>query len=1053
MNSPAPYEAVFDLNPLSMWIYDTETLRFLAVNEAAVQRYGYTRGEFLRMTLLDIRPPEDVPDLKARIAALGAAPFRSGVRRHRLRDGTIVKVEVSTYPISFNGRAARAAVAIDVSERLAAEMALRDSEERFRKIFFDASAGFAVTDLEGRFVEANQAYCDMVGYTQEELRAIDFSSLTHPDDRPANMELVKELMSGRRESFVIEKRYLQKTGGVVWARVSASLQTDGTGRRVGIFGVAENITDRRLAEQRVLRLNRFYALLSKVNNLIVRVSDGSKLFGDVCKAAVHEGGLRACWIGLIDADSESVTPAGQAGGIEGYLESIRVCTGVAELGRGPFGTAVRGGRVAVCNDAEHDPMFAPWRDAALAHNIRSAAVFPLKEAGRVVGGLVFYADTPGFFDDDEKVLLEEVASQVSFAIDFLEQNARRNAAELALQESESRFRAVFERAMVGICLISKSYRFIDINDRFCEIIGHSRESLLAGANCIDTTHPDDREADAKAVARLLSGEEAVVSLEKRYIRNDGSIVWAQLTLSLPGFADDERQFLGIILDITDRKKAEEERDRLFNFSLDLFAVGRLDGYFTQVNPAFSKCLGWTAEELCSSRWLDFVHPDDQNATIGVAAVLSSGRPIKDFQNRYRCKDGTYRWISWSAHSFAQAGQVFAVGRDVTQHHLLEEQLRQSQRLESVGQLTGGVAHDFNNLLTVIIGNAELLEDELSGDARRRGLAEMISGAAQRGAELTQRLLAFARKQPLNPKAVAVNDLTAGMEPLLRRTLGEHIEIEFVRGGGLWPALVDPAQLESALLNLSLNARDAMPDGGRLTIETGNVRLDQDYADQHVDVQPGQYVMVAVSDSGTGIAPEHLGRVFEPFFTTKETGKGTGLGLAMVYGIIKQSGGHIGIYSEPGEGTTVRLYLPRVSGGQEEAVEAPEKASLAGGTETILLVEDDEMVRRYAHDQLVSLGYRVIEAADGRQGLRIIRAREDIDLLFTDVVMPGGMSGRQLADEARKVRPELKVLYTSGYPENAIVHHGRLDPGVQLLAKPYRRGDLARAIRDSLGGQK
>jgi CheY-like chemotaxis protein len=367
----------------------------------------------------------------------------------------------------------------------------------------------------------------------------------------------------------------------------------------------------------------------------------------------------------------------------------------------------------------------------------------------------------------------------------------------------------------------------------------------------------------------------------------------------------------------------------------------------------------------------------------------------------------------------------------------------------VGQLTGGVAHDFNNLLTVILGNAELLHEQLLDNPRLAPLAGMVVSAGERGAQLTQRLLAFARRQTLDPKAVDINQLVAEMDPLLRRSLGGHIEIEFIRGAGLWPALVDPAQLDNALLNLCLNARDAMPDGGRLTIETGDAHLSEDYAAHNADVRPGQYVMLAVSDTGTGIDPAHVRRVFEPFFTTKAAGKGTGLGLAMIYGFVKQSGGHVSVYSEPGAGTTFRLYLPRAFESATVSRRDVETLPVAGGHETVLLVEDDPMVRRYACDQLVALGYHVIEALSGLQALTILREGQGVDLLFTDVVMPG-MSGRQLADQAMALRPDLKVVFTSGYTENAIVHHGRLDPGVHLLSKPYRREDLARRLREVMG---
>jgi nitrogen-specific signal transduction histidine kinase len=387
--------------------------------------------------------------------------------------------------------------------------------------------------------------------------------------------------------------------------------------------------------------------------------------------------------------------------------------------------------------------------------------------------------------------------------------------------------------------------------------------------------------------------------------------------------------------------------------------------------------------------------------------------------------------------------------DVTSERALEETLRRSQRMEALGQLTGGLAHDFNNLLTVILGNAEMLVEALGHDEQLRGLADMTRMAAERGSELTSRLLAFARRQPLDPRPTDVNRLISGLDGLLRRTLGEHVEVEIVHGGGLWPALVDGAQLESAVLNLCINARDAMPGGGRLTIELANAHLDIAYADLHDEVVPGQYVLVAVSDTGVGMSAETTERAFDPFFTTKSAGGGSGLGLSMVHGFIKQSQGHVKIYSELGEGTTVKLYLPRAARGAAALESRPTPAPTLAGSERILLVEDDELVREHVADQLRDLGYQVTAAADGQAALVELRSDAPFDLLFTDVVMPGGISGRQLADEAQRLRPGLPVLFTSGYTENAIVHQGRLDPGVQLLQKPYRRGDLAMKLRKVL----
>ena len=390
---------------------------------------------------------------------------------------------------------------------------------------------------------------------------------------------------------------------------------------------------------------------------------------------------------------------------------------------------------------------------------------------------------------------------------------------------------------------------------------------------------------------------------------------------------------------------------------------------------------------------------------------------------------------------------------VAERAQVEEALRQSQKMEAVGQLTGGIAHDFNNLLTIIQGNIDAARRHIGeeGEARvQRALSNALVGA-ERAAVLTQRLLAFSRRQPLNPRPVDANKLVTGMGELLHRTLGETIDIETVLAAGLWRIEADPNQLENAILNLAVNARDAMPKGGKLTIETANMHLDRDYAAQNAGALPGQYVSICVSDIGAGMDAETLARAFEPFFTTKEVGKGTGLGLSMVYGFVKQSGGHIKIYSEEGQGTTVRIYLSRLVGGEaEEEERRVEPAPEGSREETILVCEDDDDVRAYTVEVLRELGYRVLEAHDGPSAIRLLERQEGkVDLLFTDVVLPGGMTGAVVAEQARKLRPDLRILFTTGYARNAIVHHGRLDPGVELITKPFAYADLAARIRDML----
>jgi PAS domain S-box-containing protein len=413
-----------------------------------------------------------------------------------------------------------------------------------------------------------------------------------------------------------------------------------------------------------------------------------------------------------------------------------------------------------------------------------------------------------------------------------------------------------------------------------------------------------------------------------------------------------------------------------------------------------------------------------------AHLVISGRPLRD-----------------ASGAISGAALVY---HDVTAARQTEHQLQQAQKLDAIGKLTGGVAHDFNNMLTVITGTTETLVDNLVRQPELQSVAKLIDDAAERCAELIQHLLAFARKQTLQPRNVDINGAVLDIAKLLRPTLGEQIEIETILEREAAASHIDPSQLANSVLNMAINARDAMPGGGKLLLETRNVVLDEAYAQANADVRPGPYVMLAVSDSGTGMPAEVRDKVFEPFFTTKEVGKGSGLGLSMVYGFVKQSGGHIKVYSEEGHGTTIRLYLPPARGRAETSVSTT--APVSGGSETVLVVEDDSLVRNFVVAQLHGLGYKTIAAADSRAAMAHVESGEPFDLLFTDVIMPGGMTGRQLADEVAKLRPGMKVLYTSGYTDNAIVHHGRLDEGVLLLTKPYRKSQLAQMVRQALGGE-
>ena len=510
-------------------------------------------------------------------------------------------------------------------------------------------------------------------------------------------------------------------------------------------------------------------------------------------------------------------------------------------------------------------------------------------------------------------------------------------------------------------------------------------------------------------------------------------------------------------------------DRIWGLSQEIMTVVRPDGAVASLNPAWERVLGWKPDDLQGQHYADLIHPDDLERSRQQFDRLADGGAAPSFDNRYRTPSGDYRWIRWTAST--EDGLVYGVGRDVTderaaadrlsaandallnqieEREQVEATLRQMQKMESLGQLTGGIAHDFNNMLAVVIGGLSIARRRLAkGDTDIDRFITAALEGADRAASLTQRLLAFSRQQPLSPRMIEANRMIGGMSDLMERVLGEDIQVETVGAGRLWRAHADPSQLENAILNLAVNARDAMPTGGRLTIETANAHLDEAYCADHAGASPGQYVMIAVTDTGIGMTPEVRAKIFDPFFTTKDVGKGTGLGLSQVYGFLKQSGGYVDVYSEPGVGTTVKLYLPRFHGEQRPTPKPGGLGAPPSPTgEIVLVVEDEERVRALSVEALRELGYRVIEAEGPAAALRQLDANPHIDLLFTDVVMPD-MNGRRLSEEALRRRPGLKVLYTTGYTRNAVVHNGVLDADVQLLSKPFSLDQLARKLRDAL----
>ncbi len=717
--------------------------------------------------------------------------------------------------------------------------------------------------------------------------------------------------------------------------------------------------------------------------------------------------------------------------------------------------------------------------------------------GLVIGMLGVADSAPRTLDRGQVSILEQLARITMALLASRQALADRDRAlaarDLAWREQDAlvaerdaerlRLKAVLDSAPVGILFAEAlSGRVVGQNPRADRIFGHA---LLPAATVAQQARwhlhgPDGQplDPDRHPLLRALTTGETSAGEEYLYRRGGETLAWVQLTAG--PIRDAAGAITGGVLcveDIAVRKATEgalrrlnetleatvaqrtRELDSIWRHSRDMLGVLRPDGSVLRVNPAWTDTLGWTGEDLRDTPLMDLVHPEDRVRTAEAMTVLEGGGSMPGFENRCRHRDGAYRWLSWNA--VLHEGLVYAVVRDVTAERdagaalaKAEDELRQSQKMEAVGQLTGGIAHDFNNLLTGITGALDLLQRRIAqgrtGEIGR--YADIAVASAGRAAALTHRLLAFSRRQPLDPRPTDGNRLVGAMEDLLRRTIGEAIGVEVTLAEDLWPTLCDAHQLENALLNLVINARDAMPDGGRLEIGTRNVTP----ADERPEgVPPGSFICLTVADTGAGMAPDVAARAFDPFFTTKPPGQGTGLGLSMVYGFVRQSEGHVALDTAPGRGTTVRLFLPRFVGAETggDTPARPPASVAAGADETVLVVEDDTAVRDLVVEVLADLGYRALQAPDGPAALAIIESAARVDLLVTDVGLPG-MNGRQLAERARRLRPELPVLFTTGYAEDTAFGPNSPDAAPQVLPKPFAIDVLAarvRAMIDPAGG--
>lgn len=889
------YRHLFESNPYPMWVYDIDTLHFLAVNDAAIRFYGYSEAEFRPMTIKDIRTPDDIPELLERLVDLDKHLDDTSIWRHRKKAGATVEMEVRSHEIVFDGLRSRLILAIDVTERKRTETALRENEIKFRTVAETATDGIITIDQQSEILFLNPSGERLFGYSEEELIGRSLTMLIPERFRKAHLYgLEKFLRTGQRNMswHAVQLPGLHKDGHEIPLELSmARFDKDG---QPYITSIVRDISDRKQAEEQQRQLvAEIEAHRQRINNIV--------------------------------------------------------------------------------------------------------------------------ANVPG---------------------------------------------VVFEH-WVGTNLDDKMTDFVSEHVR--TMLGYAPEQWLAAPDFwLSIIHPDDREQIARSSAEDFAASRPS-RREFRWITSDGRALWVESTSTVVNNEAGEPVGLrGVAIDVSDRKRAElelaesEERYRdLFENARDIIYIHDLQGNYLSVNGAGEAITGYNRSESLRLNITDTVAPEYLEKAQEMVRRKIAGEELTAYDVEVVAKDGHRVALEVNTRLIRANGQPVAIqgiARDITERKQLEDQLRQSQKMEAIGQLAGGIAHDFNNLLTVISGYSDLTLRRLSQVDPLRQMQEEISKAADRASGLTRQLLAFSRKQVLQPKVLDLNVVVADLEKMLQRLIGEDVALRTKLEAGLGHVLADPGQIEQVLMNLAVNARDAMPSGGKLTIETSNVDLHAEYATGDVSIPAGEYIVLSVTDNGCGMDASTRKHIFEPFFTTKPLGEGTGLGLSTAFGIVKQSSGHIELKTEPDAGSTFRIYLPRLENGAQEFRALEAEVPKDPGSEIILLIEDDGMVRGLAVAALEMEGYVVIAADGGPAAIAACeRHQGPIHLLVTDMVMPE-MNGREAADRVAQMRPGIKVLFMSGYSDNKAFRHDISADEVNFIQKPFSPIALCNKVREILDGE-
>jgi len=959
-------------------------------NEGARRIMGWSEADMLGEDLGRIFTPEDLADGRpAREMRRALEHGRASDERWHLRcTGERFWANGELTPIFNQGNAAVGFVKVlrDQTAQHRAGEALRQSEECLRRAQEAGGVGVFSMDLTTRRVSGSMKFFALYGLAdRRDATEDEIAALLLPEDW-------REIARNRdfnQEAASLEVEYRIRRAGdgeLRWIARKAEYERDAAGRPLRLVGVVQDVTEQRLARR--------------------RAEESAVQFLTLAQTLPHH-----VWTAQPD------------GRLDWFNERIYEYTGT--------GTGVLDGFgwTTTVHPEDLPGMLERWRRSLASGEIYEAE-FRLH---RHDGAYRWHLARALAVRNEERQIVRWIGTNTDIHL--------RKLAETQTSRDRDRIWALSQEIML-ICDFGGVIEAV--NPSTTRLLGWSEDEMI-GRTLAEFVHRDDLRRTADEIEKLAGGLTAH-GFENRYRTKDGKFRLLDWT-AVP----DAGRIHGVARDITLERETAEERTRIWSSTNDLMGTVGRDGLLRSVNPAWYRLLGFAEDEIVARPFAALVAPEDRPRLAAALARLARGESVHDLEQRLRHKDERQSLIAWSAEPVGAVSYI--VGRNVTEQRAAEEALRQSQKMEAVGQLTGGIAHDFNNLLQGITGSLNIIQKRIS-QGRIGELERYIGGAmtsASRAAALTHRLLAFSRRQPLDPRAVLANPLVQSMEDLLRRSLGERIDLQLALGEDKWPTMCDPNQLESAILNLVINARDAMPDGGRLTIETRAADLDAARAGELRDGKPGQYVLIGVTDTGTGMSADTIDRAFEPFFTTKPIGQGTGLGLSMIYGFVRQSGGFVTIDSGLGIGTTVQIYLPVHRGANRDDGSLRKEADagrVTGKNETVLVIEDEAVVRGLIVEVLCELGYRALEAADGPSGLAILESKRRIDLLITDIGLPG-LNGRQVADAARELRPNFKVMFMTGYAETAAIAPGFLEPGMTMITKPFAMETLALRIREIL----